>query len=837
MTELPEDDFVGRESEVERIVTLLRRKTRLLTLVGPGGIGKTRLAAKACEQLRRIQDTPIYWSHLAGLPAGCDDAAVEEEIFRSVVATDDFERPMWEALVTTLTETDRRGRIVTTLLVLDNCEHVLSHVGRIIGRLLDEVPGLCIMTTSREVIGWVDEYRFAVLPLSPDQALTLFRYRAELTGHPITGREQLAQAASVCRRLDDYPLFIRLAAGLLVQQSLPMIVHQLSDDPEDDHRLTWLLAPSFGSDDRHRTIDDVVSWSYELCGDKEKLLFERMSVFASGYGRAQEPVPRLALDAGADLDAIRAVCADPDRAGRPETNQKTTCITADEIEPALSRLADQSLVSRHFGATAVYYSLSETYRVYALTKLRARSVGGTNEYSISTERHRQYYRDKVSDAAKTYFGPAERDLLDWAAASWDNVIIAIERSLAPGGNAVHALEICIDLLTLRLPFFEGPFRDMRSLTERALDATARESGVLAELRVTAMAMLVWVMLCQGATGDAEQLLDRCVRACTSILPADWRLASTTDLALPAVVDFAWGLELLFARKNQASIDVLDRAREKYDRDGNLSGAMRSQQFAALSAALLGPPKQARELASQYLERTKAVESSWSQLWAELIWSVALTRLGEIDEALAVQRSVLATVLPTGEHWEASWAIQFRAWSLARQITIDSMKHRAASRHRADLATKIALLVGGSRTLRARLGVDIAHLRPFADIAAETVRTARDVLGAQAFDRIEAQGAALRPESQEIYRLALGTLAVRDIKLPNSGPGDESAGWDDLTAAEKEVAKMAAAGLTNSAIAAHRGTSRRTVDTQVAAILQKLQIKTRAQITRFVPGDT
>ncbi|MBB5917373.1 putative ATPase/DNA-binding CsgD family transcriptional regulator [Nocardia transvalensis] len=835
-TSISADDFVGRQPELDAIITLLLRNTRLVTLIGPGGIGKTRLAAKASERLQKARNTPVYWTRLARLPANSSVETVEEEVVRSVVETDFSGRSTWEALVTTLTRTDRKGRRLQSLLVLDNCEHVLPSAGRIIARLLDAIPELCVLATSREAIDWVDEHRFVVPPLTPDQALTLFRSRSEMTGNPLATEDELTLAARICRQMDYHPLFIRLAAGRLVRQPLALIMRQLGGDPGSDRRLNWLPGPTLGSEDRHRTINDVISWSYDLCGEKEKLLFDRMAVFASGFDSTLDTVA--AFDVGADLDAIRTVCADPvpDPVADVEAGARDTggrpALRAGEIEAALERLADQSLVSRHITATAVSYSLSENLRVYAQQRLRERSARGVDEYVLYTERHRNYYRDKVLHAAATYFGPDERELFNWAAAAWNNIIIAIERSLEPGGNAVYGLEICAGLLVLRLPFYKGSFREMRSWTERALDATSATESDIGELRVTAMALLVWIMLCQGQTRDAERLLDECVRTCAPSRDGDWRRTPQDELGLPAVVDFAWGVELLLARKDPLSVTVLDRAREKFDRVGNTSGAIPSEQFAALAATLIGPVDQARDLARRYLERTAAVGVSWTRLWAELTWSIALTRLGRLDEALALQRSVLEHLLPTREQWAALWAVQFRAWSLARVISGGDAAGRAAGRRATALATEIALLAGGTRTLRDGLGVDIAQLGPFDDIAGEAIGVAREVLGPRAYEAAEKRGATLRPELQEVHQLAMGTSR---IGVPQAhAPRDQSPGWADLTAAEKEVATLVAAGWTNSAIAARRGTSRRTVDAQMAAILQKLQVGSRTQIAQFVP---
>ncbi|GAB2719193.1 ATP-binding protein [Nocardia thraciensis] len=827
----PSDDFVGREQELDAIVTLLLRGTRLITLIGPGGIGKTRLAAKAAQRLAKARRTPIHCVRLSRLPPDSDAAAIEEEIARSVAVTDYSGRSTWEALSATLTKTDARGRSVRVVLVLDNCEHVLAGIGTMVARMLEAIPGLCIVATSREAIGWVDEQQFAVPPLPPHRALQLFRDRAELAGRPISGADDTAVATQICRQMDYHPLFIRLAAGRLARQPLRMVLQQIGGDRGSDRRLDWSPGPVFGSEERHRSINDVIGWSYDLCTEKEQLLFDRLSVFAGGYDTDSDAPDAPLLPVGADMDAIRRVCADPgdDRAAT------ATRITGAEVEDLLERLADQSLVSRHITATAVYYSLSENLRVYAQQQLSRRPSEGGDASAELAERHRDYYRDRIRQAAKNYFGPAEESPIDWAMAAWHNIVLAIDRSLAPGGDALRGLEICVALLVLRLAFVKGSFRDMRRRTERALDATRELSPAPNDLRVTAMALLVWIMLCQGEIGDAERLLDECFRTCGPDATGAWRATPDRDLGLPPVVDFAWGAELFVVRKDPVAVAVLQRAQRGYDRVGDTSGAIPSQQLTALAAALLGTVEQARELARRYLERTTAAGVSWTRSWAQLTWSIALTRLGDPGAALAVQRTVLAELVPARERWAALWAVEFRAWTLARIIT-DPGCRSADLRTTAEIATEIALLAGGTRRLRARLGVDIRQLGPFADLVEEYVRAAENALGPDMFAATEARGARLRPEFNEVQRLAMGTWHARKRAAPADGSDGARSRWATLTAAEQDVAVLAAAGWTNSAIAARRGKSRRTVDTQVAAILQKLQITARGDIAKFVPEE-
>src|SRR5262249_14815041 len=160
----------------------------------------------------------------------------------------------------------------------------------------------------REPVGWVEEQLVTVPPLSAKDSLELFRQRAELAGHPVSEPGQVAVAQQICGHMHGHPLYIRLAAARMFHEPLPMILEQLTGE-SGDVRMRWRHGPQIGSEERHRGIGDVIAWSYELCADKERLLFDRLSVFAPGYdANPQDPGTGVA-DVGAELEAIEVVCA------------------------------------------------------------------------------------------------------------------------------------------------------------------------------------------------------------------------------------------------------------------------------------------------------------------------------------------------------------------------------------------------------------------------------------------------------------------------------------------------------------------------------------------------
>jgi predicted ATPase/DNA-binding CsgD family transcriptional regulator len=832
--------FVGRRRELDRIGALLMGPARLVTLIGSGGVGKTRLAEEAARRLHRARRTPVFAVRLARLPKGADAAAVKDAVMGSVLMEGFHGASMWEGVVDTVSQVDAAGRVVQTLLIVDNCEHVLTGAGTVIADLLDAVPGLTILATSREPVGWIDEQLEVVPPLSAKQSLELFRERAELAEHPITDPGQVKLAKQICRHMHGNPLCIRLAAARMFYEPLPMILKQLSGE-SDDMRMQWRHGPRVGSEARHRAIRDVIGWSYELCGDKQRLLFDRLSVFAPGHDVNPEEAATGVVDVGADLEAIQVVCADdvpiqgcegPRSAERAD--QSTVSLARTEIRELLDRLVEQSLVSVHMTADAVRYFLLESLRLFAEDRLAERSTD--DEPARLARRHRYYYRDKVLQPQAEWFGPAELERLNWASGAWSNIRRAIGISLQ-AGEPVVGLQIAVGLMSLRAPFLIGSFSEIRGRIEQTLAATQASEPQLSDVQLAAMAMIAWLAVYEGRPGDAEELLERCVAACDA--PAAgagcWRDRPETHTGLPAAVDYAWGAELMLARRDPRAIAVFARAREKFHGIADRAGEAVSGMHEALAAAFYGSAEQALRINHRNLEQTTATGAGWARSWAQLTLAIALTKHGDVEEALQLGRDALAYQLPMADNWGTTWAVHIRMWSLARLIT-DQIA--AANTSRSDLvklATEIAYLAGGLKTQRARLGMRIEGMGPFADETSTAEKVAHDVLGQETYADVEKRGLRLSPQRSELQRIALGTLSISASAGSHSATKSTS-NWQALSKAEQEVAILAAAGWPNSAIGVRRGTSTKTSDAQIASIFQKLMINSREDIARFVPPD-
>ncbi|MFE9575126.1 LuxR C-terminal-related transcriptional regulator [Nocardia sp. NPDC006044] len=827
--------FVGRERELDRIISLLLGTARLVTLIGSGGIGKTRLAGEGLRRFHKASGIPTYWVRLAQLDAKADLDMIEAEVARSVVGADFSNRSAWTAVVDTLARTDKTGGRLKSVLVMDNCEHILDGAGRVVSALLEAVPALTVVATSREALGWVDEQLVAVPSLTRPEALTLFQHRAGLAGKAISDPDEVQAAAAICRHVHNNPLFIQLAAAKLRYQPLANILRQLTGS-DDDRRTQWLHGPRVGVDARHMRVADVIAWSYDLCSAKEQLLLERMSVFAPGFDANTADDPNsIDVAIGAELEAIARIGADCSPADRvsAELNPEEAVLTGTEIEALVERLVDQSLVTVHFTTTTVRYSLLESIRVFARERLNQRS---TDAWTQLAHRHARYYRDKVVEAKGSWFSPAEKDLLEWVRAAWDNLRVAIEGCIARPDDAALGLEILIALTDLRAPFYMGSVREMRRWIQLMLEAACGVDAVDEQQRIRATATLARFMLCQGQREDTEQILAECCADSRRVPAAkpDWRADCEADLNRPASVDFLHGQVLMLVDGDVNAINVLDRASAKFRASGDVGSAVHVEMFSALAAGLLGSPQEAMERARIHSDRVRAAGAEWAMAWAELTWAMALSRNGDAVEALTVGSRALARQVAFHDQWGALWILHVRTWSLAKVITQLLAGSQSDGARVQTLATETARVVGGLRTSHKALGGGFGALGPLATATAQAAEVARRVLGVDAYAAAENWGAQLRPESSELERFVLGTLST------DTPSKDETTGvsplWNNMTKAEQEVAALAAAGCTDSEIAAYRGTSLKTVNAQMSTVLQKLMIPSRRAIIRFVPPD-
>ena len=403
--------FVGREDEVTGLGRALDAY-RLVTLVGPGGAGKTRLASEvaariAAEAADRHQDGAAYGVWMADLASVTDATDVPKAVLGSIgwresrFAPDGSQR---------ITARDARTRLLEGLadapavLVLDNCEHVIDACAHLADALLAHSPRLRIVATSREPLGITGESLFVVPPLDTDPAVRLFADRAAAVRPGFTVDEQnLPLVVDIVRRLDGLPLAIELAAARLRTLPLTEISRRLDD------RFRLLTGGSRTALPRHRTLRAVVEWSWELLSPAERRLAERFSVFP----------------AGAAPSAVAEVCDD-----------------LDDVDELLSSLVDKSLLQPADGG--IRLRMLETIREYGAEKL-----AGHAEAAEVRRRHATYYCDLMVEAGpKLLTG----DQLAWLRAvqdDRDNILAAL-RYWCDAQDAARAITLAVWLSSLSL---------------------------------------------------------------------------------------------------------------------------------------------------------------------------------------------------------------------------------------------------------------------------------------------------------------------------------------------------------------------------------------------------
>ena len=266
--------LVGREREVGELVAMLSNGTRLLTLTGPGGTGKTRLALQVAAELVGTQRDGVFWVPLAGLS---DPALLDSEVAQTIGAPDDLTGFL-------------RGRQL--LLLLDNFEHLLGAAGAI-STVLGSSAGVRLLVTSRAPLRVAGEQEYRLEPLPADDAVTLFVERARAIGRDLTPDPTVA---AICRRLDGLPLAVELAAARTRLLAPDRLLERL------DSALPILTSGARDAPERQRTLRATIEWSYDLLEPDAQELFSRLSVFAGSF-----PLEAAEEVCGADLDCVGAL--------------------------------------------------------------------------------------------------------------------------------------------------------------------------------------------------------------------------------------------------------------------------------------------------------------------------------------------------------------------------------------------------------------------------------------------------------------------------------------------------------------------------------------------------
>jgi len=425
--------FIGREAELGVVRDVLST-SRLVTLTGVGGVGKTRLARRAAAEAQHDFPDGVRLVELGELHEG---SLLPDVVAAGLGLRDEAARPLRDLLVDFLSA--RR-----LLLVLDNCEQLIDEVGKLVEELLRECPYLRILATSRERLGVSSESVVPVAPLAcPDadkaptlgslarfDAVALFSERAAaaVRGFRLTDDNKTA-VASIVSRLEGVPLAIELGAARLRAMSLEQLRERLAD------RYKVLTLGSRGAPKRQQTLSWSVGWSYDLCTEAEQLLWGRLSVFAGIF----------------ELEEAQHVCG--------------ADMAEYEFLDLVTSLVDKSILMRTESDNVVRFRLLETLREYGRQQIEQ-----TAEYRQLRRRHADWYRQLARDAFDAWFGPRQLEWLARIQREMPNIREALEFSLSEDGEAALAIVAALQ------PFWmcRGMLREARQWTDRTLARAPRE---------------------------------------------------------------------------------------------------------------------------------------------------------------------------------------------------------------------------------------------------------------------------------------------------------------------------------------------------------------------------
>ena len=603
--------FVARRTEIAEVRKRLS-DGRLVTLTGVGGVGKTRLALRVAGHVRRAFDDGAWLVDLASLQ---DSALLAVTVADALDMRDQSSHPSLDTLAEHL-----RDRHL--LLVLDNCEHMLSGCAEFVTNLLRACPGLQILATSREILGLDGEHVFVVPPLDVPAATTplsdvgrygataLLSKRIAAVAPDFAVTEQNRDAViRLCRRLDGIPLAIELAAVRLRSMSVDEVVARLDD------RFRLLAEGRRAALPHHQTLQTTFDWSYELCEPMEQKLWAELSVFSGGF----------------DLDAVESICADDE-------------LPRDEIVHVLTSLVRKSVVGSDSSGPLTRYRLLETVRQYGLRRLRE---CGTEQ--AARLRHFTHYRSVAHELARDWFSVREVDWMAGARRDLPNLRAALEYSITEPDLSAAGLEFSVNLTRSRCWFFIGTLAEGRLWLHRTLELNLRPSA----LRLSALALNAWLSLVQGDQSAATKLMNKC----RALAPGFGH-----DDAATATVTYVEGAYALLARGAPDAVSILAEARDRFERVGASGDSHMAAMLLAIATAFLADPEVAFMRASECLTAAKNSEAEWAISWAVFTLGLVELRYRRLDSAESLFRDSLRRQRDMEDRWGPVWGVEALAWA-------------------------------------------------------------------------------------------------------------------------------------------------------------------------------
>ena len=689
--------FVGRRHEIIDAEARLRDAT-VLTLTGPGGVGKTRLAIEIGAQVVDAFEGGVWLVELGSITDG--DLVVE-----SITSALNIKPHAGATLLATLVESLADKPI---LIILDNCEHLLDAVVAAADELLRHCSRLQLLATSREALGLPGESLMPVpsmsLPLASVadddlpalaecDAVRLFvdRAGAVTPGYSLTA-ENAPTIAQICRRLDGIPLAVELAAARIRSLPAGQIAARL------DGRFRLLTGGSRTSLPRHRTLRAAFDWSFELLSPAERVLLPRLSVFGGNFS----------------LDAAEAICS-----GGP--------VIAEDTLDLLGRLVDQSLLQSVDEGSEARYGMLETIAEYAQERL-----ADSDEAPALHLRHRDWFVAMVEQARPAFFSGAVRpEWIERLAQDQDNLRAALRWAHEDPDGADAELTMASGLW--RFWEIRGDLAEGRTWLERAL---ARVGGEISSRRANALTGAGVLAAQQGDFASA---------------------AAFHDASLLLYRELGNPLAVAAAASNSASVAVergdLERARQLYAEGIQLSRDGGDAQGAAFSlinladvAARQGDDEEADRLYAESIGLFESSGDRWGMAHATAKMAQAAQQRGDRATARAKYGEAIALQRQTGDrHAQARLTAR-----LADLAATDGDLADAERLYQASIATR--------GELGDRVGV-AAALERLAGISEDRPRRAATLLGAAAAIR-EAAGAPLSAANAARVEQFVAELAVR-----------------------------------------------------------------------------
>jgi len=611
--------FVGRRHELQQVRSALSEH-RLVTLFGPGGVGKTRLAFRVAADLAKAYQDGAWVVELA--PVHDSDLVVETVIAALGLRDHSGVSPL-QQLVGYLADRE-------VLLVLDNCEHVQHAASLLIGRLLDDCPRVRIIATSRHSFAVPGEHLLSIPPMpvpAADRgvasaeglmhydAVRLFvdRATASWASFEVNAGNQAA-LAELLRRLDGVPLAIELASVRVRSLSVQQILDRLAD------RFALLTRGSRAALPRQQTLRALIDWSYELLSPAERLLWARATVFSGSF----------------DVESVRAVVCD------------------DEVAPAeagslLDALAAKSILVRDGVGPAARYRMLESIREYGVAQLDA---SGTTERF--TECHRLHFTQVAATAAREMYGAAGVTWFRRLRADHDNFRAALDA-------CVRSLDHVQDgLMTVgHLQHYwvmVGRFAEGRLWADRLLERSDERSVP----RAAALEVAGRLAVLQGDVDEGRPLLDEALEAAANEGSDTWRAQALHGQALAAMF---WG-------DPADAVPLLEEALVLHEGGEDSFGIPLALVQLATVHATLDEPERALAYAERCIEASEALGEQWCAALARWTQALIVWRAGRRAKAKTYARDVLRLKQPFGDRLGMAMSIEMLAWAAADEGRFD-----------------------------------------------------------------------------------------------------------------------------------------------------------------------